>query len=166
MGEILPYFLATVLASAAIHKLVARERLASAAAQMTGLAPGLGQPLSLSAAAVEAGAAVALLSPATRPTGYVLAGLLWTSYALLLWRARQRGDRFDCGCSLSGPSRSTEAYPAMRAAALATLAAVAALLPAGSPNIFSVFGALTFFALYLAAGEIASASSSARSLAR
>ncbi|MFZ5707529.1 MAG: MauE/DoxX family redox-associated membrane protein [Pseudomonadota bacterium] len=166
MGEILPYFLATVLASAAVHKLAARERLAAAAAQLTGLPPSLGQPLSLSAATIEAGAALALLIPTARPAGCGLAVLLWSAYALLLWRARQRGDRFDCGCSLSGPSRSTEAYPATRAALLAALAALAAALPAGSPNILSVFGALTFFALYLAAGELASASSSARSLAR
>jgi hypothetical protein len=166
MGEILPYFLATVLISAAVHKLIARDRLAAAAVRMTGLPDALGQPLSLSAAAIEAGAAVALLLPAARPAGCALAALLWAAYALLLWRARQRGEGFDCGCSLSGPSRSTEAYPALRAVALAALAAVAALLPAGSPNILSIFGALTFFALYLAAGEIASASSSARRLAR
>ncbi len=166
MGEILPYFLAIVLASAAAHKLVARDRLGLAAAQLTGVPPALGQPLSLSAAAIEAAGAVALLVPIARPVGCVVALLLWSTYALLLWRARQHGKRFDCGCSLSGPSRSTEVYPAIRAAGLAAMAGVAALLPAGSPNILSIFGALTLFALYLAAGEIASASSSARTLAR
>ena len=50
-----------VLAMAAVHKLLAQERLATAAAQLAGMPLIYGQILSFSAASIEGVAAVALL---------------------------------------------------------------------------------------------------------
>ncbi|MBO9379133.1 hypothetical protein GG804_20390 [Sphingomonas histidinilytica] len=166
MASPLALFLAVVLLTAAAHKLAARDRLATAAARLAGVAPALGQPLSLAAAAVEAGAGLALAVPAARPAGAIVAALLWTAYAVLLWRAHRAGRAFDCGCSFGAQPKIVTLYPVRRAAVLALLAIVAALLPAAMPGALDLFAALAFFALYLAAGELAAVSSTGRSLAR
>lgn len=166
MASPIALFLAVVLLTAAAHKLVARDRLAAAAARLTGVSPALGQPLSFAAAAVEAGAGLALAAPAARPAGALIAALLWAGYALLLWRAHRAGRAFDCGCSFGAQPKIVTLFPVKRAVILALLAVVVALLPAGMPGVLDLFAALGFFALYLAAGELAAVSSTGRSLAR
>lgn len=166
VASALAFFLAVVLLTAAAHKLVARDRLAAAAARLAGVSPALGQPLSLAAAAVEAGAGLALVAPATRPAGAAIAAVLWAAYAVLLLRAHRAGRAFDCGCSFGVSPKIITLYPAKRAGVLAGLATAAALLPASFPGVLDPFAALAFFALYLAAGELAAVSSIGRSLAR
>jgi hypothetical protein len=166
MASPIALFLAVVLLTAAAHKLVAMDRLATATARLTGVAPALGQPLSLAAAAVETGAGLALAVPAARPAGALIAVLLWAAYALLLLRAHRAGRAFDCGCSFGAQPKIVTLYPAKRAAVLALLAVVVALLPATMPGVLDLFAALGLFALYLAAGELAAVSSTGRSLAR
>jgi hypothetical protein len=166
MASPLALFLAAILLAAAAHKLVARDRLAAAAARLTGVAPALGQPLSFAAAAVEAGAGLALLVPAARPAGALVAALLWTAYAVLLLRAHRAGRAFDCGCSFGARPKVATLFPAQRAAVLALLAIAVGLLPAAMPAVLDPFAALAFFALYLAAGELAAVFPTGRSLAR
>lgn len=166
MASPLALFLAVVLLTAALHKLVARDRLAAAAARLAGVAPALGQPLSFAAAAVEAGAGLALLMPAARPVGALVAALLWTAYAVLLLRAHRAGRAFDCGCSFGAQPKVVTLYPAKRAVVLAALAIGAGLFPVSMPGVLDLFAALAFFALYLAAGELAAVPSTGRSLAR
>jgi hypothetical protein len=166
MASPLALFLAMVLLTAAMHKLVARDRLAAAAARLAGVSPALGQPLSFTAAAVEAGAGLALIMPAARPAGALVAALLWAAYALLLLRAHRAGRAFDCGCSFGAQPKVVTLYPVKRAAVLAVLAIGAPLLPAAIPGVLDLFAALAFFALYLAAGELAAVPSTGRSLAR
>jgi hypothetical protein len=166
MAAPLALFLALILLTAAVHKLIARDRLATAAARLAGVSPALGQPLSFAAAAVEAAAGLALLLPAARPAGALLAALLWTGYAALLLRAWRARRAFDCGCSFGAAPKLVTLYPVKRATVLAVLAVILALLPAAAPGILDPFAALAFFALYLAAGEIAAVPSNRRSLAR
>lgn len=162
----LALFLAVVLLTAAAHKLVARDRLSAATARLTGLSPALGQPLSFAAAAVEAGAGLALVMPAARPAGALVAALLWAGYAVLLLRAHRGGRAFDCGCSFGSQAKVVSLYPARRAGFLAALAAVTVALPTATPGVLDLFAALAFFALYLAAGELAAVPSTGRSFAR
>jgi len=162
----LALFLAVVLLTAAAHKLVARDRLAAAAARLAGVSPALGQPLSFAAAAVEAGAGLALVLPTARPAGALVAALLWAVYAVLLLRAHRAGRAFDCGCSFGSQAKVASLYPAKRAGVLAGLAAIAVVLPTAMPGVLDLFAALAFFALYLAAGELAAVPSTVRSVAR
>lgn len=165
MATSLALFLAIILLTAAVHKLVAVDRLAGAAARLAGVSPALGQPLSFSAAAIEAGAGIALLVPAARPAGALVAALLWGGYALLLLRAHRAGGHFDCGCSFGTQRKARSRYPIWRATVLALLV-LPLLLPAAAPMVTDLFAALAFFALYLAAGELAAIPSLRRSLAR
>jgi hypothetical protein len=159
-------FLAIVLASAAGHKLVATDRLATAAARLARAPGALGLPLSLAAATIEATAAVALLFPQTRLVGAIVAAALWTGYGALLLAAR-RAAPFDCGCSFGPPRPGREGHAPARAFALAVLALLTAALPAvAAPGLLQFFAAFTFFALYLAANELAALAPYRRSLAR
>lgn len=156
ISSVLALFLAMVLAGAAIHKLVATERLAAAAARLTRMPLVLGKPISFSAAAIEAGAALALLAPQARWVGAGLAVGLWLIYGLALWSAWRREERsLDCGCSFGSRNTGISAFSIARPLGLAALAALLCQLPAGPVTIESVFAALTFFSLYLAAGELA-----------
>lgn len=159
-------FLAIVLASAAGHKLVASDRLASAAARLAYAPAALGLPLSLAAATIEAAAAIALLFPQTRLVGAIVAAALWIGYGALLWAAR-RAAPFDCGCSFGPPRPGREGHAPLRAFGLAALALLVTALPAAAaPGLPQLFAAFAFFALYLAANELAALAPLRRSLAR
>lgn len=145
-------FLAIILAIAAVHKVVAQERLATAAAQLTGMASHYGQMLSLSAAALEGVAAVALLFPDTRVLGASLAAALWSGYAILLWR--RRGQSLDCGCSLGKREKPVANSSIIRAAGLAVLAMGPIIWPSEVFTVETFFAALGFMTLYLALDEL------------
>lgn len=163
-------FLALVLAAAAVHKLVARDRLAMATGRLTGLAAPLAGVVTLTAAAIEAAAAIALVLTPVRPIGALLAAALWLAYGGALLAARRRGESaFDCGCGFAVQRKPVDGFTIARPFGLALLAALVAVLPT-TPVPFAepIFAALALYALFLAAGEIAAlpAQPSKRSLAR
>lgn len=121
--------LVLVLLGAAAHKLVAVNRLASAAARLVGISAELGRVPSFSAFICEIAAAAAIVYPPTRPFGFAAAALLWATYAALSWRAMRMGDVFDCACSFTLSVPRDNRAPFMRATVLAGVAACAAFFP-------------------------------------
>ncbi|PQM26540.1 hypothetical protein CVO77_16100 [Sphingopyxis lindanitolerans] len=166
---ILALFLAIILVVAAAHKLAERARLTRATAGLLRLAPALAMPVTMAAAAVEFAAALALLFPASRPTGALLAALLWAGYGLALLAARRRGDgAIDCGCDFGARKSGIGRFAIARAFALAAAALPLCLSPAGGGGIDipSIFAALAFVALLFAAGELANLPAPRRSASR
>jgi hypothetical protein len=167
--SVLAPFLAIILAVAAAHKLAERTRLTLATAGLLRLSPALAMPATMAAAAVEFAAAVALLFPASRPAGALLAALLWAGYGAALLAARRRGDGgIDCGCDFGTRRTGIGRFTIARAFALASAAALLCLSPAegGGIDIQSIFAALAFVALLFAAGELASLPATSRSATR
>lgn len=153
MMAALALFLAAVLALAALHKGLARARLAASAARLAGLPLALGPIVLALAATLEALAALALLLPGLKAVGALGAGALWLSYALALWR--RRGERLDCGCDLSAREKPVGTTQVLRALLLAALAGAVALAPAGSAfPADAPFAALALLALWFAGGEL------------
>lgn len=167
--SVLALFLAAVLGVSSAHKFGERARLTQATAGLLRLSSIVAMPVTMAAAAVEAAAALALLFPASRPVGALLAALLWSLYGAALLAARRRGDgAIDCGCDFGAPRRSIGGFAIGRAAALAAGALALLVSPAGggSIDIQSILAALAFLALFLAAGEIAHLPAPNRSIAR
>lgn len=167
--SVLALFLAIVLAVAAAHKLAERARLTQATAGLLRLSPALAMPATMTAAAVEFAAALALLFPVSRFAGALLAALLWAGYGAALVAARRRGDGgIDCGCDFGARRSGIGRFTIARAFALACAAALLCLSPAGGGgiDIQSVFAALAFVALLFAAGELAILPATSRSAAR
>lgn len=165
----LAWFLALVLTSSALHKLLDRERIVLATARLTGLGAGVAGPVSLVAAALEAVAALTLLFPAIQTIGAGIAAALWLAYGVALAAAASRGDSLDCGCSFAAHSQHVDAFAIGRALVLASLAVltfVAAQAGATPPGIEPLFAAIGLFTLYHAAGEIAALSSLRRKVAQ
>ena len=82
----------------------------------------------------------------------LLALLLWTLYALLL--LGRRGQSLDCGCDLVARERPVGWVQIARPALLASLAALAALLPPTPFTLDAPFAAAGFLALWFGAAEI------------
>ena len=159
-------FLALVLGSAAIHKLIARERLTRATGRLLRLNAALAAPAMLAAAAIEAASGLALLIPEAQALGATIAIALWLGYALALHAAHRRGDdAFDCGCSFGRSSKGIDSHTRLRPLALALVALAVLALP-GAFEVAAPFAGLAFFAMYLAAGELAALPSTSRSIAR
>jgi len=151
-------FLAAVSATAAIHKIIERDRLARSAASLAGVPSRFGGALSYAAAATELTATVLLMVPAYQSLGAGIAGLLWSLYALLLWRARGRD--LDCGCTW-GPRRSAPSSP-LRALILVPIAALAVLLPGPPSELLAGVAGLALFSLYVAANDLIGTAASSR----
>ncbi|MBO9697537.1 MAG: hypothetical protein J7499_15195 [Sphingopyxis sp.] len=167
--SVLALFLAIVLAVAAAHKLAERARLTQATMGLLRLSPALAMPATMAAAAVEFAAALALLFPASRFAGALLAALLWAGYGAALAAAARRGDGgIDCGCDFGARRSGIGRFTIARAFALACAAALLCLSPAegGGIDIQSIFAALAFVALLFAAGELANLPATSRSAAR
>ena len=167
--SVLALFLAIVLAVAAAHKLAERTRLTHATANLLRLSPAVAMPATMAAAAVEFAAALALLFPASRTTGALLAALLWAGYGAALVAARRRGDGgIDCGCDFGARRTGIGRFTIARAFALAGAAGLLSLSPAGGGaiDIQSIFAALAFVALLFAAGELANLPANSRSATR
>lgn len=167
--SVLALFLAAVLAAASVHKLVDRARLTQATAGLLRLAPTVAMPVAMGAAAAEFAAALALLFPASRPAGALLAALLWAGYGAALFAARRRGDGgIDCGCDFGAHRRGIGSFAIGRAFALGAAALLLCLSPTegGAIDIASVFAALAFVTLLFAAGEIANLPAASRSATR
>lgn len=155
----LSLFLALVLAMAAGHKLLDRERLAASAAALTGASAAMGTVISLAAAAYEAVVALALLFPDTRAAGAALASVLWSVYGIAL--LRRMGKSLDCGCNFAARERPIDLFAVLRAIGLAALATIVLFVPAIPLTILAPFAALGFLALYLALGEVMAITNSA-----
>lgn len=167
--SVLALALAIILAVAAAHKLADRARLTLASAGLLRIAPALAMPAMLVAAAVEFAAALAMLFPASRRAGALLAALLWAGYGASLLAARRRGDDgLDCGCDFGARRSGIGRFTIARAFALAAAALALCLSPAGGGaiDVQSIFAALAFVALLFAAGEIAHLPATSRSAAR
>lgn len=148
--------LALTLMGAAAHKAIAIDRLASGAARLAGVSQRLGGMLSFAAAAWEAGAAIMLLNAPTRVWGELLAAALWSTYAILAWRAKRAGEAFDCGCNFSRGQQGTDSLTVPRAALLALVAVGAALFPGDARiELLSTLAGTAFFSFLIAAGELA-----------
>jgi hypothetical protein len=146
----LTLFLALLLGLSAGHKLVARDSLAPVAARLVGVATPLGPVLLFAAAGIEALSALALLA-APMPIGGTMAALLWSAYALALWRRRAR--RFDCGCDFVRRERRVGTTAIARPVLLAGLALVQLAVPfTWTPD--APFAALALLALWFAAAEL------------
>ncbi len=145
-------FCAALLAASALHKATSRGRLAEAAARLAGVGPVPGQLLLILAGTLELVAAACLLAPPLRTTGAVIAALVWGSYALAL--ARRRGETLDCGCDLAVRTKPVTTALVLRAAGLALLAGIVALIPDAAITLDAPFAAAGLLALYLGAGEL------------
>ena len=172
MSAVLPVlalFLAIILAIAGAHKIAERTRLTRATAGLLRLPDAIATPVTMAAAAVEVAAALALLFPASRPAGALLAALLWAGYGTALLTARRRGDGgIDCGCDFGTRKSGIGRFTIARAFALAAAAFLLFLSPAGGGGIDipSIFAALAFVALLFAAGELANLPAPRRSAPR
>lgn len=167
--SVLALFLAIVLAVAAAHKLAERARLAHATANLLRLSSAVAMPATMAAAAVEFAAALALLFPASRTTGAILAALLWAGYGAALVAARRRGDGgIDCGCDFGARRTGIGRFTIARAFVLAGAAGLLSLSPAGGGaiDVQSIFAALAFVALLFAASELANLPANSRSATR
>ncbi len=148
----LTLFLAAVLGASALHKLLARERLVTVTARLTGAKLPSAALLLALAATLEALAALALLVPALRVGGAGAAAALWLSYGFALWR--QRGAVLDCGCDLVARDKPVDILAIARPLLLAALAAASAFAPAAVWTLDTPFAALALLALWFAAGEL------------
>lgn len=148
----LTIFCAMLLAGSALHKAMARERLAAAAAKLAGAGPALGPVLLVLAGAVELIAAVCLLIEPLRVAGGIAAAALWAGYAIMLMR--RRGETLDCGCDLNARAKPVTAMLAARPAVLSALAILVSTLPAAPVTLDAPFAAAGLLALYLGASEL------------
>ena len=149
----LPLFMALLLAIAATHKLIERQRLATVTMRLAGVPAHFGMPLLLLAATGEALVAIALLVTDLRMGGALGAAAIWSVYALAL--LRHRGAVLDCGCDLVRREKPVGATAILRPALLALLALIVAALPASPWNAETPFAALALLALWFAAAELA-----------
>lgn len=145
-------FCAALLAASALHKALARERLAAAAARLAGVGAVPGQLLLVLAGSLELVAAALLVVPQLGSFGAGLAALVWGTYALAL--LRRWGETLDCGCDLAARSKPVTSALVLRAAALAGLAGMIALVPAAPFTLDAPFAAAGLLALYLGASEL------------
>lgn len=153
MSAVLTLFLAALLGISALHKLIARDRLATSTARLTGVAPALGFPVLLAAAAIELLAALALLSAPLRVGGALAAAGLWAIYGVALFT--RRGQVLDCGCNLQSREAPVDIFAIARPCLLVALAVTLALAPPVSWTIDAPFAALALLALWFAASELA-----------
>jgi hypothetical protein len=148
----LVFFSALLLACSALHKALARERLAGAAAKLAGTGALGGQMLLILAGTVELVAALCLLIEPLRAAGAIIAAALWAGYALAL--ARRHGQTLDCGCDLAARAKPVTWAQVLRSALLALLAGGIALLPAAPFTLEAPFDAAGLLALYIWASEL------------
>ena len=125
-------FCAWLFGTAALHKFRATQWYAGLMARYLERS-SVPRPAVILVALLEAGCAIAVLVPATRTPGLLLAALLLLGYAALLALQLQRG-RADMNCGCAGPASDTSISPGLvyRNLACASLAALAAMLPAGA----------------------------------
>jgi len=128
------WFLALLLAGAALHKLLAQTRARRAAGELLGVSWRVAAIAAGAAIAIEGLAAFCLVDPNSRAVGAALAAVLWSVYLGLMGRAIFVGRReVDCGCSFGKAHRPLGPWQMLRTGSLMLLAvwvAVAGLEPA------------------------------------
>lgn len=152
MMQALVLFLAAILGSSALHKLLASERLVPVVARLSGAGLPLAAQLLALAATIEALAGLTLLIAELRAGGLITAILVWTGYgAVLAWR---RGEVLDCGCDLVSREKPVNALAISRPLLLAALAALALVGQDPVWTLDAPFAALALLALWFAAAEL------------
>ena len=159
-------FLAVLLFASAIHKLVERARSRHAARSLAGLGARAAGIAVAGIVAAEAIAGVALLIPAARSAGALLAAGIWGGYFLMLMRMVVSGRHdVDCGCSFGSTPHALGATALLRTGGLALAALLTAAATAGTHGArgadfaigrvaTSACAALALLALYLAFDQI------------
>lgn len=145
-------FLALVLMVSAGHKLIERERMAVATARLTGVSAAMSAPLTLAVAALELLGALGLMLSPARAVGVIVAVIVWSGYAIALFR--HRGETLDCGCTFAAREKRVDDFAVLRPVMLAALAVPVAFVPAAPLSWSTPFAALAFLSLYLAIGEL------------
>jgi len=148
----LALFCAALLAASALHKALSRVRMIEATSRLTGISPVPAQLVLIHAGTLELVAAGCLIVPQLRTAGAVIAALVWGAYALAL--ACHRGETLDCGCDLAARSKPVSTALVLRAASLAVLAGIIAVLPEAPFTLDAPFAAAGLLALYLGASEL------------
>ncbi len=129
--------LALLFASAAWHKLRARDEFAAILAAYRLVPAALVAPATAVIAATELGVAVALLLPNLRVAGALGAAGLLAVYALAIGVNLARGRRMiDCGCGALGARQPISEWLLVRNALLAAAAAVTAQPVAVRPFVW------------------------------
>jgi hypothetical protein len=149
----LTLFLILLLCVSAGHKCVQRDRLALVAARLAGMSARTGPILLVIAATAEVLAALALLLPVTRVGGAIAAAVIWSAYALALFR--HRGSVLDCGCHLVRREKPIGMFVILRPPCLAVLALTSAVVPATDWPLDTPFAAAALLALWFTASELA-----------
>lgn len=144
-------FLALLLAGSALHKVIARDRLAQVAAKLAGVR-GQGLLLLIVAGTFELVAALCLMIAPLHQTGALLAAVVWLAYAGAL--LRRRGETLDCGCDLVAREKPVDWPLIARPAVLAIFALIVSTLPITPFGIATPFAAAGLLALYLAGSEL------------
>ncbi len=151
--QALVLFLAAILGSSALHKLLARDRLVPVVARLSGAGLPLAGLLLALAATIEALAGLALLIGELRSGGLIVAILVWTGYGAVL--ARRRSEVLDCGCDLVSREKPVDGLTIARPLLLVLLAALVLAGPAPAWTLDAPFAALALLALWFAAAELA-----------
>ena len=153
-------FLALLLASAGVHKLIQRGRAKRAIHEFVGVPISWAAPLAAAAALTEVIAAALLWMPGSRALGAGIAGALSATYLLLMLRSLSQGRRdVDCGCSFGGAHHPLGAFHVARNTLL-TLAAAGVALTAtaagGAPAIGApqILAGVAMLALYAALDQV------------
>lgn len=117
--------LAVLFASAAWHKLRARDEFATILAAYRVLPAALTKSAAIVIAAAELAVAGALLLPSPRLPGALGAAALLGTYSLAIGVNLMRGRRtIDCGCGALGARQPISEWLLVRNALLATMAAI------------------------------------------
>jgi hypothetical protein len=129
--------LAALFASAAWHKLRARDEFATILAAYRLLPAALVPSATATIAATELGVAVALLLPDLRVVGALGAAGLLAAYSLAIGTNLVRGRRtIECGCGALGARQPISEWLLVRNALLAAAAAVTAQPVAARPLVW------------------------------
>ena len=151
-------FLALLMASAGVHKLIHRSRAKRAIHEFVGVPLALAAPLAAAAALTEVIAAALLWMPDSRAIGGVMAAALSGAYLLLMLRSLSNGKRdVDCGCSFGSAHHPLGAFDLARNTLL-TLAAAGVALTAGDAAATigapQILAGVALLALYAALDQV------------
>jgi len=133
----LAWFMALLLAGAALHKLFARARARRAAGELLRVSLRGAGVAAAAAIAIEIAASLCLGYAPWRGVGASLAAALWAVYLGLICRAIISGRKeLDCGCSFAKAHRPLGRWQILRTACLSLLAAALAAL-AYHPGVYA-----------------------------
>jgi hypothetical protein len=162
LGAYAAAFMTLLLLASAAHKAIEPGRLAVATQALTGLPPQAAWPLLVLAGLVEAGAGLSLLAPAARAWAGAAASVVWAAYLGAILLAMSRGSMaMDCGCNFGAGRKRLSLAHVQRNLILVVVAlctaAFSTLKTAPPPpfDLSHLLAAAAFFALYVAADEIA-----------